>query len=52
MEKGSSRDMEVNEEKNCMKNKMKKGVKIGLLLALKNYSSRHVACRVKLVVFG
>ena len=45
-------DMEVNEGKNWMKNKMKEGVKMGLLLALKNYSSKLAAGRVNLARFS
>ena len=48
----SRRDIKFNEGKNLMKNKMKKGVKIDLPLALKNCSSRRVADCVKLAVFG
>jgi len=44
--------MEVNEGKNWMKNKMKEGVKMGLLLALKNYSSKLAAGRVNLARFS
>ena len=44
--------MEVNEKKNGMKNKMTKGVKIGLSLALENCSSRRVASHVKVLVLG
>jgi len=38
--------MEVNEGKKWMKNRMKKGVKIGLSLALKNCSPKRIASRV------
>jgi len=43
--------MAFNEGKNWMKNKVNKGVKIGLPLALKSYSLRRIVGRVILAGF-